>query len=280
MFWQEVNSVLCPGWPDKKYSTVRPDLNGPVDRYSPYGEYRKHCLLLEEVPHDIPATVRAVLLDNNLITVIRRGIFTRLNDVIFMSLSHNKIRTLERGAFIGLSSLHTFYIAYNQLVTLPSGIFKPLTSLWLLSTQDNQLTSLPVGVFDGLTSLEWLLFFHNNLTCLPPRIFNLPALTILQLTSNKLVTLARTVFDASAYPESDGHPAKVRVGIGNNPLQCGRNLCWLKEAEKDGWLSWNSQSDSQPQCSGSGTPWPDVILDCTNTYTGKYPWSYRAIVLL
>ena len=38
-------------------------------------------------------------------------------------------------------------------------------------------------------------------------------------------------------PATDGHPWRLRMDLEGNPLRCGGDICWIKEAVTDGWLS-------------------------------------------
>lgn len=81
-------------------------------------------------------------------------------------------------------NLRTIYIAYNHLDELPEELGN-LSKLENLNASVNQLTSLPESM-KKLTNLQELDLQHNRLgnVEVPPVLFELPALTYLNLASN------------------------------------------------------------------------------------------------
>ena len=51
--------------------------------------------------------------------------------------------------------------------------------------------------------------------------------------------------------------------IDNNPLVCDARLCWLKEAELEGWIRYNALYDDPPECANIDEYWYYVELNCT-----------------
>ena len=47
------------------------------------------------------------------------------------------------------------------------------------------------------------------------------------------------------YPDANGHPANLTLIISGNPLQCDSRLCWIKEGEEEGWITWPIIQDRQ-----------------------------------
>ena len=66
-------------------------------------------------------------------------------------------------------------------------------------------------------------------------------------------------------PMVSGRPERVTMGVGFNPLQCDTRLCWVKQAESDGWIRFreNVVNRLSPECENRyGLPWEDVNLRC------------------
>ena len=116
----------------------------------------------------------------------------------------------------------------------------------------------------GLSSLSRLNLQNNRLlrTILPGGFSNLPRLELLHLHSNAIQTLSRNIFYSSTHPE--WHPLNLRMSLDGNPLQCNASLCWMKEAEAQGWITWyiDGTNPLNPNCANfPSTPWMDVVLD-------------------
>lgn len=63
------------------------------------------------------------------------------------------------------------------------------------------------------------------------------------------------------------HPEMVSATLYRNPWQCDARLCWLREADRDGWLrliAW--VPDYALNCRNyPGVPWTEVDLGCEET---------------
>ena len=79
--------------------------------------------------------------------------------------------------------------------------------------------------------------------------------------NNPLTTLSHTIFNPSIYPETDGHPPGVEMGLGL--MKCNSSLCWLKQGEQKGWISWYKYDGKtyHPECLNLHL-WSDVDLNC------------------
>ena len=182
------------------------------DRYdSDTQMYVKQDCGLTEVPEDIPAQVRMVVLG--------------LNDI-------NHIRD---GAFRHLTVCTELYLYWNALTEVRAGMWEGLSSLTKLILYSNQISMIEVGAFNTLTSLEMLWLENNELVTLEEGLFNTPL---------------RTSFELSLY---------------NNPLQCDARMCWIKEVERVGHITWYTWShDGRPERKNQpGVLWDDITLNCT-----------------
>ena len=66
----------------------------------------------------------------------------------------------------------------------------------------------------------------------------LPNLQILYLHANDLITTGIDVFNPDDYPDSDGHPRHLILSLSGNKFECDNRLCWLKQGQEDGWITW------------------------------------------
>ena len=128
--------------------------------------YQKAFCGLKEVPEDIPAQARVVLLGSNNITHIRDGAFRHLTNCTGLSLWNNRLTEVRVGMWEGLSSLTWLTLGGNQINMIGVGAFNTLTSLNRLWLWGNQLVTLEEGLFNTplRTSLE-LRLEGNPLYC-------------------------------------------------------------------------------------------------------------------
>ncbi|CAN0133037.1 unnamed protein product, partial [Scytosiphon promiscuus] len=152
-------------------------------------------------------------------------------------LTDNSLTTVPVELFGGLDALQALYLGGNPLTALPAGLFEGLGGslgrLWINGS--SKLSSLPENLFDGLESLQHL-YLHNNALSSLPALPSLPALEILDLRENNLVTLPADLFgegglqslltlnlasnDMQSLPAGlfDGLVALTSLYLANNPL--------------------------------------------------------------
>ena len=143
--------------------------------------------------------------------------------------------------------------------TIETGVFRKLTQCMKIKLDSNRLSLIKKGMFDGLKALEELSLTMNKITYIEPGSFqNLMQLRKLYLYSNELTTLEQNVFNL-AY-----HPSDVTLLLFHNPLRCNSSLCWMKQGEQDGWISWYYDFDMfAPECGNyPGVAWADLKLPC------------------
>ena len=120
---------------------------------------------------------------------------------------------------------------------------------------ENNFSEIRKEYWEGLSSLIELKINDNRIEYIyPDGLSNLINLELLHLHNNNLRTLKSEVF-------GDSHPVKLEMSLVANPLRCDGNLCWMKQAERDGWLTWTP--DHGPQCRGrSNRGWYEVEMEC------------------
>ncbi|BFZ00798.1 hypothetical protein BsWGS_03837 [Bradybaena similaris] len=143
---------------------------------------------LTSVPLDLNFKITELLLNNNVISIIRTKGFSHYTFLEKLVLSSNRIIILEDDAFYGLSRLTLLDLANNSLGThgnFSDRIFQPLISLKVLLMDGiNWHAPLPdAGVFLAyLHNLEELVTDYNNGTEFGPGFRNLTLLRNLTLS--------------------------------------------------------------------------------------------------
>ncbi len=239
----------------------------PHSGYTSGRRYYRECQGLTSIPANIPGEAGGVYIAGNTIHTLRANDFIHLTHCTELWLSYNEINEIQVGAFTGLTALEVLDLEKNKITIIEPGTFSGLTALRRLYMNHNVISEIQSGLFTGLTALEDLSLSGNNISHIEPGTFSgLPALTWLSLHSNALTTLPWTVFGSVGNPGNINHPARLVFSLSGNPLRCDTSLCWIKQAEQEGWLEWsfsNYDPDYDPECSNyAGTDWPDVNLDC------------------
>ncbi|GAB6023722.1 hypothetical protein CHUAL_008481 [Chamberlinius hualienensis] len=142
---------------------------------------------LFEIPTDIQGRLITMKLSKNDIKVIKRGDFTRYNQLRFLRMSNNNIEKIESEAFAELEHLELLNARHNRLTALVNGTFDGLSSLIELNLDGNRLKDIDFSVFAELTNLTDLSLRDNLIEQLTPETFaNLKSLKILNLDGNKI----------------------------------------------------------------------------------------------
>ena len=239
-----------------------------------------------EIPSDIPPEATEVYLQDNQITVLRTGRFSHLTQCTKLDIHNSSIATIEEGAFSGMGQLEILFLFYNRISFLQKSMFNGLSSLTYLHMSGNLIETISDGCFSDLRNLNYLYLgdnklseisgnmwlglsvptrlhlYYNHIATLQPGALNhLPKLGRLLLYNNPLTTFSYTIFNPSLYPETDGHPRRIEMAPG--VLKCNTSLCWLKQGEQKGWITWWEYWDKihHPDCLNFHL-WSDVDLNC------------------
>lgn len=114
-----------------------------------------------------------LLLSDNEIQHISKGVFQNLQKLSKLALSNNRISHLDDGALQGLSSLREFLIDGNKLVEIPAGVLDSLASIEELDFSRNRISKVDSLAFSQLKDLKVLKLKNNMLTSLSGDIFSL-----------------------------------------------------------------------------------------------------------
>ena len=98
--------------------------------------------------------------------------------------------------------------------------------------------------------MDSLILNNNRIENIPIHgISHMPALKILDVSSNLLRTLRANIFNPDDYPDSNGCPAFLELHLSGNGLQCNTTLCWLIETVDSGTVDLGLYV---PECANYG----------------------------
>ncbi len=229
----------CPSGDHIKPENIPNWLAPRADYLEDIKHYQRYCKDLTNIPSDIPGNAVEVRILGNPITRIREYDLGLLFHLKLLDLALNEISHIEIGALRGLTALEQLNLFENRLTELMPGVFADLPSLWRLDVDANSIHTV-----------------HPSALALS----GLPALRQLTLHDNAIVTLPWNVFSENNY-SSIRNWSKLELILSENPMVCNCSLCWAKQAEEDGWLTWWDGEKHAPECSNYvGTPWATVNL--------------------
>ena len=231
-------------------------------------EYNKSQSDLAAVPGDIPDRATQVLLRGNKIRTLQDGEFSDLTHCTYIDLGENSISVIQPGSFRGLPRLFTLELDINELTEVKKYMFQNLTQLTYLLLQSNLIKFIQDDSFKSLVNLEQLHLAWNVLDELRAAMFNgLRSIKLINLDGNKLTSIDSITFSDL--------PRPLELALDFNPLVCDGHLCWLKEEEQQGnitWLVW-AEHLYQPSCSG------DVTWDAWVCPEGGYNFNMVSVIL-
>ena len=182
-------------------------------------------------------------LGKNELTYIKKEMFEELESLWYLRLSYNKISNID-GTFEHIPQCTELYLYQNELGHVRADAFEKLQQLIKLGLGNNRIVDIEPGTFTKQTKLK-ILYLHRN----------------------RLTTLRRNVFNSQ-------HQTSLTLLLSHNPLQCNSTLCWIKRAEREGWITLNHRETDtfwpEPDCANYlDQDWDDIPLSCPpegNTY--------------
>ena len=183
---------------------------------------------------------RSLSLSHNRISEIEPGAFNGLISLTSLSLQNNEISELEPGSFNGLSNVRSpVFLNSNRITTLRAGTFQGFVEVEDISMSNNKINSIQDNTFANLTKLIALSLAENNLESLSAGVFfGLESLNRLYLSGNHLTMLPADVFNHLPRPLQLGLFNRHDNRSTDNPLNCNPGLCWLKQEELQGIITW------------------------------------------
>ena len=137
-----------------------------------------------------------LLLRDNYIQVIPKGVFENLRNLFLLDLSHNDIRGLEQGTFHGLRNLRILLLQGNRrLSVIRSHAFDGLTELPSLNLHNMGLASVEQGAFKNMSALQELDLSNNRLLALSGVFGDLARLNFINISKNPDLLIQRHEFD-------------------------------------------------------------------------------------
>ena len=193
------------------------------------------------------------------INTLLPGAFSALPKLKILNLRNNNLSHVEGNQWDGLCSLQQLDLSTNKLTHLGYAPFSPLSNLKELQLYSNKMVKTDRNTWAGLISLEKLDLRINDLTSLPSHSFSMYRSLFIDLSFSEFVTFPREIFGL-------GTARVITLCIDANPMNCDSRLCWLKRAEREGWIVWNSRfTPGYPQCENypRHTFWPNIELICS-----------------
>ncbi|XP_063071016.1 leucine-rich repeats and immunoglobulin-like domains protein 1 [Engraulis encrasicolus] len=165
---------------------------------------------LTDIPHDLPGGTISINLSNNKLTAVNTDILSSLPNlqevrldynqltsipsfgeassrIVTLYLQHNKIGSIDGRKLAELTSLQTLDLSNNDITELRTHCFPAGPQIKDLYLSSNKIVHLETGAFDQLSgSLQILRLSRNRLMRIPVKAFQLPNLTQLELSRNRL----------------------------------------------------------------------------------------------
>ncbi|XP_045619119.2 uncharacterized protein [Procambarus clarkii] len=208
---------------------------------------------LKTIPLSLPPALRAVYIEENLITALHEGDFRVQSNLEQLFLQRNHIAAIAPCALCELTSLKTLDLQANRLTNLTGRVFSRLASLETLDLSQNPILTLEADVMAGLTSVRVLQMsrIHSLSVHIPDTLFDpLKGLQVLEMYGSpqvvaKLVNTTRTLHslrgirelnimhnDLSALrPDFPAFFPKLQVAkLSGNTWDCGSQarVMWMK----------------------------------------------------
>ena len=160
-----------------------------------------------------------------------------LESLQILSVMYNKISNLERSAFDHIPQCTELWLYDNELSHVRADAFEKLPELIILDLAKNKMLGIELGTFTKQTKLKRL-YLHRN----------------------RLTTMRRNVF-------SSQHQTNLTLLLAINPLLCDKKMCWIKQAERDGWITLNYTNHlgswTKPDCGNyPDHTWDSITLSC------------------
>ncbi|XP_072303902.1 TLR4 interactor with leucine rich repeats [Eucyclogobius newberryi] len=198
-----------------------------------------------------------LLLSDNEIQYVAKGIFQNLHKLSTLALSNNRISRLDSGALQGLSGLRELLIDGNKLEEIPAGTLNPLESIEELDLSRNSIAKVDSLAFSHLKNLKVLKLKNNFLTSLSGDSFTLNTrLYDLDLHGNnwtcdcRLEELQRWMTEA----HSRGNPLSVLVQCHFPVTLRGTYLDYVNTSQLQSLSNWTHlcQGPKVPEESRAG----------------------------
>uniref|UniRef100_A0A3B3ZNZ9 Uncharacterized protein n=1 Tax=Periophthalmus magnuspinnatus TaxID=409849 RepID=A0A3B3ZNZ9_9GOBI len=142
------------------------------------------------------SNLRFLNLSHNKQKVLRNILtFSQLKALTTLLLSDNEIQHVAKGVFQNLQKLSKLALSNNRISRLDSGALQGLSGLRELLIDGNKLEEIPAGTLDSLESIEELDLSRNSIAKVDSLAFSrLKYLKVLKLKNNLLTSLSGDSF--------------------------------------------------------------------------------------
>ncbi|CAN9512331.1 unnamed protein product [Ophioblennius macclurei] len=133
----------------------------------------------------ISSGIKYLYLQNNAITAIPDAALANATSLVWLMMHHNQLTSdaIGKEVFPKLQSLERLYLQHNNLTSIPSGLPPTLQDLRINHNKIEKVTPADLGGMNNLT----ILYLHDNaLTDIGSSLKPLKALTLLDISGNKL----------------------------------------------------------------------------------------------
>nr|XP_022300754.1 slit homolog 2 protein-like [Crassostrea virginica] len=132
-----------------------------------YSNYRVDCSnrTIMSVPDEFPPFTKHIYLNGNNITVVHRGSFQGLGQLLSVNLYQNKITSLESKAFFNISTLEEIILNDNKIHEIFPWTFLMLDSLYDIYLDNNKISVIHPRAFEKLPKLQAIHLRGNNIQC-------------------------------------------------------------------------------------------------------------------
>lgn len=194
-------------------------------------------------PNTMPslASLETLLLADNQLSSLRRGMLQTASNLLTLNLNHNQIDVVEDHAFLELSKLRTLDLGNNRIVAVSGASLAHLTQLTELDLAHNFLRALTADLVVPLVNLKELRLDDNDISMVASDALSertlLQRLTLADNPLNcdcTLLEFAGWLSNVSSLPAADRRTAVCATppalenallsDIAANELRCGEDL--------------------------------------------------------
>ncbi len=180
--------------------------------------------------------------------------------------SYNLLIHIPSSYFRNLSNLNIINMRNNMISSIDDYSFTSVPSVTYIHLKMNHLSVIRRGMFSGLPVLQTVRLEKNRIHTVQPGCFkdNI-ALAYLQLGHNAIKVLPQSMFDLEIHP-----PALHLFHMENNPLVCNRSMCWVRQAELNGWIALGWPASCGAPAALQGRIWATLTTEELCCPPGQY----------
>ncbi|XP_018566482.1 leucine-rich repeat-containing protein 24 [Anoplophora glabripennis] len=209
---------------------------------------------LNEIPKDLPSSVREIDFSNNSLYSLGSYEFANANlrNIHKLKFQNCSIEIVNESAFNGLGVLIELDLSRNRIGVLSKDVFRDNIKLRILILSYNKIRVLDDGLLHNMTYLQKVLLNNNNIEAITPTTFqNLPVLNHIDLAFNRI---QRITFDLKEYVVK-----LMSLNVEGNPWICDCNLQAFRQSTLKSNLITNPTECESPT-KMKGRMWQDSMV--------------------